>query len=80
MAEDLLRQGADEDVEDTLIRVKPQGVVRIGLDHGVGTCSFDDRGRRRCAGAVEEAVPSLAGDGGDDLHLPEESQCDLGAP
>ena len=71
MAEDLLRHGADEDAEDTLIRVEPQGVLRIGLGHGLGTVSFGDRGRRGSVGAVQEAVPALAGDVGDDLHLPE---------
>ena len=71
MAEDLLRHGADEDAENTLIRVEPQGVLRVGLGHGLGTVSFGDCGRRRSVGAVEEAVPALAGDVGDDLHLSE---------
>ena len=71
MAEDLLRHGADEDAENMLIRVEPQGVLRIGLGHGLGTVSFGDRGRRRSVGAVQEAVPALPGDVGDDLHLPE---------
>ena len=69
MAEDLLRHGADEDAENTLIRVEPQGVLRIGLGHGLGTVSFGDRGRRGSIVAIQEVVPALAGDVGDDLRL-----------
>jgi hypothetical protein len=36
MAKDLLRNRTDEDAENTLIRVEPKGILRIGLGHGIG--------------------------------------------
>jgi hypothetical protein len=70
VTEDLLLHGADEDAEDALIHVEPEGVVRVGLGDGVVAGSLGDRGQGHLVGAVEEAVPSLASDVGDDLHLP----------
>lgn len=72
LADELLSHGADEDREDTLIRVPPEGEGRIGLRDGRVARAGGDRPGRRDTAPVEEAEPTLAGDVRHDLGFPEE--------